>query len=488
MMQRNNVNEALTSALAHHQAGDLEKAECIYREILQVQPNSAPIHNNLGLIFQDRGLLNESVSCFEKALEISPDYAIAHNNLGNVFKEMGEPDKAIKCYQQALLFDPEHADAFYNLGNIFKEREELDKAVMYYTKALQLAPDHADAHNNLAVTFKSKGLISDALRHFEKAVELVPDLADAHWNMGLTLLLSGNFKKGWEKYEWRFKTSAVYRHDFSKPMWDGTCISGQTILLYADQGYGDTIQSIRYAPLVAGQGAKVIVECQRELKTLVQDINGVNAVVVRGEQLPEFDTYCPLFSLPLIFNTTIETIPLQIPYIKPSTVLVEKWRDKIRPDRSRLKAGIVWAGGPTYKNDHTRSCQFDLLLPLLELKNIDFYSLQKGEAAKQADGIKQLIDYTGEISDFSDTAALMENLDLVISVDTAAVHLAGAMGKTAWVLLPFDPDWRWLLDRRDSPWYPAIRLFRQPSPGDWQSVISSVKEDLTALAALVNRL
>jgi hypothetical protein len=258
-------------------------------------------------------------------------------------------------------------------------------------------------------------------------------------------------------------------------------------LIYTEQGLGDAIQFIRYIPLVVQRGAKLIVECRKELASLFRNVSGVKQVIKAGEQLPAFDVYCPLLSLPLRFNTTLKTIPADIPYIKADAVLFQKWKNRLSDDNPKLKVGLVWAGRPTFKLSHLKECPLRMFSPLAQIKDITFYSLQKGNGSEQAKNPPEgmnLIDYTDEIQDFSDTAALIENLDLVISVDTSVAHLAGAMGKPVWTLLPFSPDWRWMLKREDSPWYPTMRLFRQPSHGDWKPVIERVKKEL---ALAVNR-
>ena len=296
--------------------------------------------------------------------------------------------------------------------------------------------------------------------------------------MSLALLLSGNFIEGWKEFDWRRKIGSIsFQRDFSQPIWNGSEIAGLTILLCAEYGFGDTIQFVRYAPLVAERGARVIVECPKELTSLIKNCEGAHQVIAYGEQLPEFDTYCPLLRLPLVFHTTLETIPAKLAYISVDLMLVEKWRDKFSHNNSKLKIGLAWGGRPRYRTLRHRSCSFEIFSALSNLDDTAFYSLQKGEAAKEAKhpptGMN-FYDYTQEIKDFSDTAALIENLDLIISVDTAVAHLAGALGKPVWTLLPFAADWRWLLEREDSPWYPTMRLFRQPSHGDWEAVISRV--------------
>jgi ADP-heptose:LPS heptosyltransferase len=300
--------------------------------------------------------------------------------------------------------------------------------------------------------------------------------------MSFRLLSCGDFINGWKEYEWRLKINARPSvKEFSQLLWDGSDISGKTILLYTEQGHGDAIQFIRYVPAVVQRGATIIVECQKELASLFQNVEGIKKVISIGEQLPAFDLHCPLLSLPLKFNTTLDTIPAEIPYIKVNPLSTRKWKDKLSDDSSKLKVGLVWAGSQSHKDDRNRSFALNTFAPLAQFDNIVFYSLQKEKGSEQAkkppEGMK-LIDHMEEINDFSDTAALIENLDLVISVDTAVAHLAGAMGKPVWTLLPFVPDWRWLLNREDSPWYPTMKLFRQPSHSDWKSVIHKVAEEL----------
>ncbi len=353
--------------------------------------------------------------------------------------------------------------------------------MIHFQNALQKKPDFVDVYNKIGFILQNKGLIEEAIKYFQKGLEIEPDNIDSHFNLAFPFLLLGNFEQGWKEYEWRRKLTDFSRREFSQQSWDSSDISGKTILLYAEQGFGDTIQFIRYVPLVAKKVTKIIIECQQQLISLFQNIEGIQQIIAYGEQLPLFDIYCPLLSLPLIFRTTIDTIPAEIPYIKVDEVLLQKWKDKTKEHKSEFKVGLSWAGNPKHKNDRNRSFPLETFAPLVKFDNIVFYSLQKGKGSKQAKnpphGMK-LIDYTDEIIDFSDTAALIMNLDLVISADTAVAHLAGALGKPVWTLLPFVPDWRWMLNREDSPWYPTMRLFRQPATGDWKSVIVNVMNKL----------
>jgi tetratricopeptide (TPR) repeat protein len=473
--------------LAFQKRGQIEEAIKCYIKSIQLNPNSADTCSNLGSILQEREKFEEAIEYHEKALRLNPKHAVANYNLGSVFQKKGQLEKARIFYDIALQINPTNALAYNNLGTIyFQEKGRLEQAITCYRKAIQINPNYSNAYSNLGISLQEKGLYDEALACYKKALNLSPSHAEAHFNAAVILLLNGNLKDGWQEYEWRQKTNdhLFSQRSFSKPLWNGTDIKGQTILLYAEQGFGDTLHFIRYAPIVSQHGATVIVECQKELASLLQNIEGVHQVIAYGNQLPYFDIYWPLLSLPLVFNTTLETIPSDKHYISADSILVEKWRDRLNHRDSKLKIGLVWAGNPAHKRDYCRSCSLDIFSSLFEIHNVVFYSLQKGKEAeltKNAFQKMNFIDYTNELNDFSDTAAFIENLDLVISVDTSVAHLAGALGKPVWTLLSFVPDWRWLLDRGDSPWYLSMRLFRQPSLGDWESVISKIKDELLLL-------
>jgi tetratricopeptide (TPR) repeat protein/ADP-heptose:LPS heptosyltransferase len=463
------------------QKGKLNEAITYYQKALQLDPNYTAAYNDIGIILIENGKFEEASSFFMKAIELEPGFALAHNNLGTTLQYKGLSEKALFHYRKAIEIDPAIADAYNNIGGILKDKGQIDEAVEYFQKALQLNPAFAEAYNNIGIVLSEKGNFDEAITYYQKAIKLKPHLSNAHLNMSFIMLSYGDFNNGWKEYEWRLKINAPYLKDFSQLLWDGSDISGKTILLYTEQGYGDAIQFIRYVPLVVQRGATIIVECQKELVSLFQNVEGIEQVISIGEQLPAFDVHCPLLSLSLKFNTTIDTIPAEIPYIKVNPFSIQKWKDKLSDDNLKLKVGLVWAGSRAHKNDRNRSFSLDTFAPLAQFDNVVFYSLQKGDGSEQAksppDGMK-FIDYTDEIHDFSDTATLIMNLDLVISVDTAVAHLAGALGKTVWTLVTFAPDWRWMLNREDSPWYPTMRLFRQPSYGNWKSVIDNVKEKL----------
>ncbi len=469
---------------AFQKRGQIEESINCYQKVIEIKKDFIDAHLNLGNLLKDKGLYNEAIKSYKNVIEINPNLSGAYYNLGSLFQEIDLIDEAISEYRRAIDLNPDYAEAYHDLGYALMTKGELEEAIKCYRKAIQLNPELYDAHNNLGRTFQEQGRIDEAISSYRRAIRINPDFAEAHCNLAMALLLIGNFTGGWQEYEWRRKLRHHSRYEFSKPLWKNSEIKDKTIFLYAEQGFGDTIQFLRYVSMVADRGAKIIIECQKELKSLVGRIKGIDYVITQEDPLPAFDFYCPLLSLPLIFETTLENIPSKVPYIFIEENILEKWKERIDKDNSKFKIGLVWSGNPKYKKDMKRSFDLNILLPLLRIKGVTYYSLQKGEAVKQIkdlpNGIK-LIDYTSEIGDFSDTSAIIENLDLVISVDTAVAHLAGALGKPVWTLLPFAPDWRWMLNREDSPWYPTMRLFRQPSIGDWESVINRVKEELRKL-------
>jgi tetratricopeptide (TPR) repeat protein/cellulose synthase/poly-beta-1,6-N-acetylglucosamine synthase-like glycosyltransferase/serine acetyltransferase len=469
--------------------GDFAQSVKAFQAAIDLSPHNAQgCFLNMGYALKQQGKIDEAIQIYEKAVAMQPDYADAYCNLGNAYKEKGELERAVGCYEKALAVNPADEDSLYNLGNIFRELGKFDEAIESYRKAVKIKKDHLDARNNLCVVLKEKGSLGEAEKCCRKLIKMAPDYPDARWNLALIQLLSGRFEEGWKGYEWRWKKPdfAEAQRGFPQPLWTGSNIDGKTILIHAEQGYGDVIQFIRYAPMIAERGTRVMVECQHGLKSLIATVEGVSKVFARGEALPDFDVHCPILSLPGAFATTLETIPATIPYIAADLSVFNRWREKIQADSTaNLKVGIAWAGSPGHKNDKNRSCPFDRLLPLFSLKNVTFYSLQindGGHSPTAGTDMDNLVDHTGEIHDFLDTAGFIQNLDLVLSVDTAVAHLAGALGKEVWVLLPFAPDWRWMREIKDSPWYPTMKLFRQDRFGNWQGVIEQVRNELENLS------
>jgi tetratricopeptide (TPR) repeat protein len=478
------VNNLIQSALQRYQSGDFQQAKYTCMKILKEQPDNAAMLYLLGVVYAQLEEYNLAIQYLIRSLQLDVTNARAYLALGGLFHQKGQLDEAINYYQKAVVIDPYFADAYADLGNAFHDKEQIDEAINCYQQALLLNPGDFETHNTIGSLFKQKMRVAEAIVHFQGAIQLNPGFIEAHANLYGMHLLTGNFQEAWKEIEWRNKLKEYYHPGFYQLRWDGSDISERTILIYneqEDKGYGDTIQFLRYIPLVAKRGAKIVILCQKELLPLVQTVEGVEEVIADSELPPHFDVHCNFFSLPSIFNTTLDSIPIKIPYITVNPLLVQSWKNKVREDNSDHKIGLVWSADPKHSRFGNRSFSIELLSPLAYLKDITFYSLQKGNAAEQAINHPKdmkFVDYTEEIKDFSDTAALIENLTLIISVDTAVAHLAGAIGKPVWILLPFAPDGRWMLNRDDSPWYPSMRLFRQPSSGDWESVIANIAIEL----------
>lgn len=460
--------------------GKLNEAVSCYKKALELRPGYAEVRCNLGHVLQKRGELGEAVRHYEKATQILPDLVEAWYGMGNVLKEKGEWEEAIFCFQKALVLRPDYSGAYNNMGNIFREQRRLEKAIFCYEKAIQIEPSNAAAYNNMGSAFQDQGKIDMSIEKFDQALKLRPEHAETHFNRALALLVRGDFLEGWKGYEWRFKKpdwKTAYPELYKIPRWDGSCFSGKRLLVHHEQGHGDNLQFIRFLPMVKARGGTVIFESSRPLLRLFRNFPGIDELLERtpaNSSSEEFDLYIPLLSLPGIFETTLETVPGEVPYLHADPGEAESWRTRL--GNGGFKVGIVWAGNPEHKNDHNRSCALDHFLPLADIPSVRLYGLQKEiTAGGKASSRGMLPDNLGEhLDDFANTAGVLENLDLLISVDTSVAHLAGAMGRPVWLLLPFAPDWRWLLNREDSPWYPTMRLFRQMKPGDWNAVFQLI--------------
>ncbi len=466
-----------------HALGDTDAAIDFLRKAATLDPTMMPAHNDLGILLQGRGELDAAEACYRRALEIAPRFAEAMSNLGAVLAERGRLEQATAWYSRAIAECDDLPDAHNNLGAALVKLDRADEAEGLHRRAIALRPDFADAHYNLGVALHDQGRFDEALASYEDALRLNPDNVDAHWNRAFVLLLKGDFAAGWREHEWRWKRKLQPPRSFAQPLWRGEDIATRTILLHDEQGIGDTLQFVRYAPLVAARGARVLVQVQRPLLRLVTGSLGAGIeVFADGNVIPPFDLHSPLLSLPLACATTLDALPRATPYLKVDPAAAVRWRNRIGT-ASGLKVGLVWAGNPQHKNDRNRSIAFEGLAPLLDVSGVRWFALQVGERAADlarapAGRIANLAD---RFVDFAASAAAIDALDLVITVDTATAHLAGALGKPVWVLLPFVPDWRWMLARDDSPWYPTARLFRQPARGDWASVVQAVRAALDAV-------
>lgn len=425
-----------------------------------------------------------AISSFRKAVALTPDVAEAHNNLGVALRKKGQLDEAIACFRRAISLNRNSPELYNNLGTAMQDAGRLDEAIASFRHAMTLNPGIAEIHNNLGIALAGQGDLDEAIARHRQAIALKPGLAKAHYNLGIALLTRGELQQGWEEYEWRWKCDGVpmLPRIFSKPLWDGRPLEGRTIALHAEQGFGDAIKFIRYAPLVAERGGKIVIVCFAELERLFRGLPGGWPVAAPGRPLPSFDLHGPLLSLPRIFAATLSNIPSAVPYLQVDAEQRIVWQHRLSVLSPALNVGLAWAGRPTQRNDRNRSMKLTTLAPLARVPGVRFFSLQKGQAAaetKSPPPDMEIVDWTEELKDFADTAALIANLDLVISVDTAVAHLAGAIGRPTWTLLSHVAGWHWLLDREDSPWYPTMRLFRQPSPGDWDKVAVRVADALT---------
>jgi hypothetical protein len=469
------------------ESNQVDSALIYFHKALQIKPDDADIYCCIGDIYKDKEEYDRAIAYYKKALEYDNEMEDVYNELGLICLSKKQINEAIMYFEKALSINDNNQIAYNNLASAYNEIDEYDKAMLCCKRAVSIKPDDANLYLNFSVTSFLRGDYEDSAKYAMKAIELEPDKADAHFNLAMSFLVLGNFEEGWKEYEWRGRLKDSIWQVFTKPLWDGFDISDKILLICTEQGFGDAIQFVRYVPLIRKRNVKkIIVECREQLKSLLEYVDGIDEVVARNEKLPEFDVYCHLLSLPSIFNTREETIPANVPYIRISKWVVDKWSSKIM-DKGMVKIGIAWAGSPTHKNDRNRSVLLDLFKPLGSLDNVVFYSLQKGYGSEQVKGLGEdlkIIDLTDGIEDFLDTAGLIMNLDLVISVDTAVAHLAGALGKPVWVLIPFVPDWRWMLNREDSPWYPTMRLFRQKCRGDWGSVIERIKDELKSFCVL----
>jgi hypothetical protein len=448
---------------------------------LKANSTSAEAMSNLGLALQAAGRCEEAISSYRNALRLAPDHPEILYNLGNACLELGRDAEALSAYDDVLAIAPGHVGALVNRGNALLRFNRPVEAMASYDAALAAMPGHPQILTNRGHALRRLDRPGEALADFRAALGAAPEFAEAHFEAAMAHLTLGDFDAGWKAYEWRWKTAAFARHrrHSATPPWLGEQpISGKTILLEAEQGFGDTIQFMRYAPLLASRGAKVICAVQPELLPLLGQFDGVT-VTACGAPLAPFDLHCPLLSLPLALQTRRATIPASVPYLSATAERLDYWRDRLPPAQRR--AGFVWSGSPSHKNDNNRSIALARLAGLFEDAPLQCLGLQTDLRAADREvlaGLPGLIDLGQGIRDFADTAAIIALLDVIVSVDTAAAHLAGALGKPVMILLPHAADFRWMRGRDDTPWYPTAKLFRQPAFGDWDSVIARVGDEL----------
>jgi tetratricopeptide (TPR) repeat protein len=463
--------------VSYQAMGDLVAATTAYRRALACQPENGEAYNHLGSVFTNMGKTEEAVEAFLRAVELDPSCAEGYFNLGSALTHNGEAARAIEYLNTAIDIRPNYAKTYQNLGVAQPALGDIAAAAAAYRKALACQPGNVDLLSNLASVLVAQG-DDEGIALFERLIEEEPDSAHIHWNFSVALLLRGDYARGWREYEWRCRWDKFPspQREFKQPRWHGEPLEGATILLHGEQGFGDTLQFARYAPLVAQRAGRVVLEVQGGLQDLFKGVDGVAECIPQGDPLPDFSCHCPLMSLPLIFGTTLETIPPLLPHRYG-----EGCAFGTAEERDNLMVGLVWAGNPKHANDQLRSMSLRHFLPLTGVDSVSLVSLQKGlPAAQISEGHLpfSLPDALVSARDFSDTAAVISKLDLVIAVDTAVAHLAGAIGKTVWVLVASVPDWRWGLHGDTTPWYPTARIFRQSFVGGWEELMGRVTSEL----------
>jgi len=463
-----------------------------YRQAIRCQPTMADAHYNLGTVLQELGDRQQAAEAYREAIRLRPDMALAHNNLGNIYKQMGNTAEAIGCYERAIGIHPDQAEAMMNLGSVLQQQGQLPETVACYQKALRSKPDSAEAYSNLGAVLQEQGKAARALACYQASLRLRPDFPEAHYNLALLYLSQEKFAEAWPEYVWRLKCQHFRPRVFGKPLWDGSPLAGRTLLVHAEQGLGDTMMFVRFLSTVRKLGGRVLFESHPSLVPLLKT-SGMDDVFAAGNELPPYDVYLPLLNLPSLLGVNRESLAGASPYLAADPELTQQWSDKLSKHKG-FRVGIAWQGNPEYAFDRTRSIPLDQYAPLAQVEGVRLISLQKSEAEQSriAQSARATADFPLEdlgpgfdeaSGAFMDTAAVMKNLDLVITSDTATAHLAGALGVPVWVALCASPDWRWFVKREDSPWYPTMRLFRQQTAGDWSAPFGAMARQLTTLVA-----
>ncbi len=450
-------------------------------ELIDLDNSKPEYFSALATTQKKLNLLDEAKSNYYEALKLNPSFWEAYYNLGLIFQESGIIDEAIQFYQKAIALNSQLYLAYYNLGNAYKNMDNFDLAIQNYSSAVKIKNNYADAYYNMGVVYEQLYNFSEALINYNIAIKSEPNHVYAHWNKSLLLLLNGDFKNGFQEYEWRLLREESVKRNFLKPRLNNQDIHNKKIYIYSEQGLGDAIQFIRFLPLLKNMGCYLIFEADPQLISLFSHLSFIDLLIPRknlNEPNIDYDYHIPLLSLPFLLKPDFYSIPADKSYLQPDSQKVRSWHERILSNK--IKVGIVWAGNRYHQGDKKRSIPLIDFKVLSQVKEIELFSLQKGESSYELSQIDfpVLGIISEELNDFSDTAAAIENLDLVITVDTSAAHLSGALGKEAWLLLPYFPDWRWQLIRSDSPWYPSMKLFRQSKPDDWSLVFREVLNEL----------
>ena len=477
------------SAIALQKQGRIDDAIRLYQRGLALNPHDAGAYRCLGTAYKMRGRLDLAAACFRRAVELCPAFPEAWNNLGNTLAEQGDSEGAAESFRRAVTAQPTFAGAYFNLGQALCRLGRFDEGISAYQRAISLAPRSAEFHNGLGTALFDAQRIDESLAAYQQALGIRPDLVSARYNRSLAWLHLGDFRRGWLEYELRFANQPTPPPTYSKPRWEGAILPDSTILLDAEQGLGDTIQFVRYVPLVKERVGRVILRCQNPLVKLLRPLREADWLIAQDEPIPKFDLWSPLLSLPALFTPTIESIPKRVPYLSVDPAVHRFWSPRLEK-LDGLRVGINWQGNPAFAKDRFRSVPLACFEPLARIPGVRLVSLQKGAGTEQ---IRRqaapfpVVDLGLDLNEihgaFIDTAALLQSLHLVVTVDSSLAHLAGSLGAETWVALPNIPDWRWLRGREDTPWYPTMRLFRQTRIGDWSDVVSRMAAGIRSIIA-----
>jgi len=468
---------------ALHECRQLTAAVASFDKAIAIRQDYAEAYCNRGVALRELKQLEAAVASCDEAIALKSDYALAYCNRGVALHELNQLNAALASFEKAIAIRPDFAEAYSNRGATLRELNQPEAALASCDRAIAVRKDYPEAHSNRGMVLQELKQLDAAVASYDKAISIKADHTEAYWNKSLALLLGGNFDEGWQLFEWRQKLRQDSRRSFPQPLWRGMdSLQDKVVLLYSEQGLGDAIQFCRYARSVSRLGGKVILEVPRPLVGLLHRLEGVREVLAKGTALPTFHYHCPLLSLPLAFKTNLHTVPDSQAYLRCDDNKVSRWATRLG-SKTKPRVGIVWSGSPGHKNDHRRSIALSTLIPYLP-RTLEYVSLQKEVRATDRATLEahsHIRHFGAELDDFDDTAALCELMDVIVSVDTSVAHLGGALGKSTWVLLPYSPDWRWLLDRDDSPWYASMRLYRQDAACDWGRVLGTLRQSLEAL-------
>ncbi len=459
------------------QSGNLSEALPLLLDMVRLHPNHPTIHAQLGIVYQKIKEYSKAESHYLQAQKLQPDFPEIFNNLSILYKETGRFDEGLVYIEKALQYNSQEPNYLNSQGTLLLKMNEFDQAQDCFERAIEYDSQYVTGYLNLSNTFLARHDLNRAMEYIQKALALNPRGVEENWNLALLYLFSGDFDKGFKLYEWRWEKEEFKKNDrtYSQPRWDGRPHPDKTIFIWPEQGFGDTLQFIRYVPLLKNKFRRIVVEVQSPLQTLVSALPGIDVISSSDNSFSDFDYHLPLLSLAQYFTLDEFTIPATVPYLFPNEGGLQLNPEPDRP----LKIGLVWAGRPTHENDHNRSLSFSVLESLIGRKEVTWYSLQKGQASKAIRNHPNIIDLAGYINDFLDTARLIKQMDLVITIDSSVCHLAGALGIETWLLLPYQSDWRWMYGRSESPWYPTMELFRQDASCKWDIVVEEVNARIT---------